>query len=163
MSTQHTLPDRLARLALFESLSPREREVFSTVLREHVVAPGQIMFDVGDRASECHVVLSGALEVFTRDSAGVATVVGAFGPGELMGEIALIDGGPRSAGCRGSVDGARLAALSKQDFDQIFSGASPFAFKLMDIVATRLVRRMRGQMAKLVEAVVEADQQAHDG
>ena len=99
MSTQHTLPDRLARLAPFESLSPREREVLAAVLREQVVAPGQIIFDVGDRAGECHVVLSGALEVFTRDDAGVATIVGAFGPGELIGEIALMDGGPRSAGC----------------------------------------------------------------
>jgi CRP-like cAMP-binding protein len=154
---QLPLPARLARLPVFEDLSPRDREVLSAVLREVELKPGQVLYETGARAAECHIVLHGELEVFTREPDGSPLVLGLFGPGEILGEVAIIDGGPRSAGCRAGNGGGRVAALSKPDFDQIFSGASPFAFKLMDLLATRLVRRMRGQMSRLVEAVVAAD------
>lgn len=144
----------LSDLRIMATLSPSEVKILANVMREVNVAPGAALYRQGTRASACHFVLEGELQVYLEDPAG-RRALGPVAKGELVGEIALLDGGLRSATCEGGSEGARLAELSKADFDQVFAAQSPFAFKLMDLIADRLVRRFRGSMDMLVERALE--------
>ncbi len=147
----------LANLPVFQMMAPKELEVLALALRERRVRPDEVLYRQGDRGSTCHVVLQGAL-LISLNANGTQRDVGASLPGELLGEVALLDGGPRSATVRGGPDGARVGELDKVDFDQVFGAGSPFAYKLMDIVATRMVSRMREAMNRVVTAVLIEDE-----
>lgn len=149
---------QLADLPVFQMMSPKEIEVLALALRERTLPAGQELYRQGERGSTCHIVLQGALSIQLDTGGGVRREVGLALPGELLGEVALLDGGPRSATVCAGPEGARVGELSKSDFDQVFGAGSAFAFKLMDLVAGRMVGRMREAMERLVAAVVLEDE-----
>ncbi len=153
---------QLSNLPVFQMMSPKELEVLALALSERKLVAGQELYRQGERGSTCHIVLHGAL-VICLDANGERREVGLALPGELLGEVALLDGGPRSATVCAGPDGARIGELSKADFDQVFGAGSPFAFKLMDLVAGRMVGRMREAMDRLVTAVVSEDERQAAG
>jgi len=64
------------------------------------LAGGEIVLREGEPAKEMLVVMSGALEVVKRNKAGVEACIATLGPGEVAGEMSLIDIQPRSAELR---------------------------------------------------------------
>lgn len=149
---------QLSNLPVFQMMSPKELEVLALALKERKLSAGEELYRQGQRGSTCHIVLHGALSVQLDVAAGQRREVGLALPGEMLGEVALLDGGPRSATVCAGPEGARVGELSKADFDQVFGAGSPFAFKLMDLVAERMVGRMREAMERLVTAVVLEDE-----
>lgn len=144
-------PHDLAPIPLFHGLSARDLGSLAGVLGERDVAPGETLFEVGDKAWELFIVLSGGVEVELPPEAPDAAprTLAKLGPGELLGEVCLIDGGRRSARCRGGSSGARLARLARPDFDRILNAGNPLAFRLIDLIAGQLVDRLRKTSALL--------------
>jgi CRP/FNR family cyclic AMP-dependent transcriptional regulator len=60
-------------------------------------AKDSIIINEGDEALALYVVLSGRLKVFTTTQAGKEIILKLAGPGDYFGELALLDGAPRSA------------------------------------------------------------------
>lgn len=58
---------------------------------------GQILFAAGDPAESLYVVLEGLVKIYVVSEDGSELNLGHFGPGLMFGEVALADGGPRSA------------------------------------------------------------------
>ena len=58
---------------------------------------GQILFAAGDPAESLYVVLEGLVKIYVVSEDGSELNLGHFGPGRMFGEVALADGGPRSA------------------------------------------------------------------
>src|SRR5262249_8893049 len=78
--------------------------------------PGHVVFNQGDEGDRLYIVKSGALEVVARPSDGADPVPVAYlGPGEVLGELALLTGSPRSASVR-SPEHAELFTLDKPVF-----------------------------------------------
>ena len=147
--------NRLRFIQVFDNFDDRELELLASVMHAHSYVGGETVFRRGDRASACFVVLAGAIDVKVEgqknaDSNTVATLT----PGSMFGEIALVDGGLRSATCRASAGGAELALLGRNEFDQIFNAGSPFAFKLMDLIGERVVERVRKAAGELLSVVL---------
>jgi CRP-like cAMP-binding protein len=65
-----------------------------------------------------------------------------IGPGNFIGQMALIDGGKRSATCR-AVRDAVVIECTRDDFERLFQAANPFTFKLLDKIVEDLARRNR--------------------
>jgi CRP-like cAMP-binding protein len=76
----------------FADLPPRELLALSERARAHRYADGDRLVGQGDPGAEVHVVVRGTVRVLV-DGIEVAR----RGPGEIVGELALVTGGPRSA------------------------------------------------------------------
>lgn len=61
-------------------------------------APGEAMMRKGDPADSFFVILEGYLKIVTTDAKGEEIIINKVGPGESIGELALVDEHPRSAG-----------------------------------------------------------------
>jgi CRP-like cAMP-binding protein len=85
-------PERLRGLSLFSSLSPEECEKLCGWCEERKVDEGRVLAAEGASGYMFFVVEEGTAEV-TRDSVHVAEL----GPGDHFGEIAILDGGRRTA------------------------------------------------------------------
>lgn len=146
--------EALARLPFFQDFQDRELELLANLMTACHYGPGEVVCRKGDRAASCFVVLEGEIHVVVDAADGQREVLAKLAAGELFGEVALIDGGLRSATCAAGPLGARLAALGRAEFDRIFNAGSPFAYKLMDLIGERVVERLRDASARLVDLVV---------
>jgi CRP/FNR family cyclic AMP-dependent transcriptional regulator len=123
---------------LFEN---QPEEVLKAVLVQgHLqeYGPGQVVFDQGDEGDRLYIVKSGALEVVASLSDGAEPIPVAYlGAGEVLGELALLTGSPRSASVR-SPERAELFILDKPVFVDLMRTLPAFARNLCLVLAKRL-------------------------
>jgi CRP/FNR family transcriptional regulator, cyclic AMP receptor protein len=87
----------LSEVPFFQLLDEREREALAAHVDEVKVPAGELVFRHGDPGDSLYVVRAGAVEIFFKDDTGERIVLETDGPGEVFGELSLLDGGPRSA------------------------------------------------------------------
>ena len=96
------------------------------------VVAGEVIFSVGDEAREFFVIRSGSVSVRLRNR-----TLGILGPGEIFGEMALIDSGPRSATVVADTD-AVIVPVSEKQFLFMVSEAPYFGLSVMRVLVERL-------------------------
>jgi CRP-like cAMP-binding protein len=146
--------DRLYRLDLFRDFDRRELDILASLMQDRDLDAGEVVFRQGDRAASCFFVVEGEVEVAIDGGAGELKTVSTLPTGALFGEVALVDGGLRSATCVAGPRGARLAALGRAEFDRIFNAGNPFAYKLMDVIGERVVEHLRAASSQLLDVVL---------
>ena len=123
---------------LFENQPP---EVVRAVLTQGQLlefGPGDVVFRQGDQGDRLFVVKSGVIEVVAAPSDGSESVVVAYlGTGEVIGELALLTGSPRSATVR-SPEHAEVFAVDKTVFFDLMDVLPAFARNLCVVLARRL-------------------------
>lgn len=108
-----------------------------------LLGAGEVLFHEGDRGEECYVVESGLLRATRRsgpETGGHELLLSTFAPGDIVGELALIDAEPRSATVT-AVSDAELLVIGREAFRERLRGAEGHAEALLRIFAERL-RRM---------------------
>src|SRR5260221_13187581 len=89
----------LSRTPLFAKLSPQECSILAKHCEVKDVGAGQKLFSEGDFGDAMYVLKQGVLEIFKKDLLGDVRIA-EIRPGGLVGEMALVDGKPRSANVR---------------------------------------------------------------
>src|SRR5471032_2046948 len=92
-----TDPDVLSDVPLFRELDAAERAVLAGQAEEFTWALQTRIFNRGDAGDSFFVVSHGKVELSVETTIGERRVLGTAGPGELFGELSLLDGGARSA------------------------------------------------------------------
>jgi CRP-like cAMP-binding protein/membrane protease YdiL (CAAX protease family) len=87
-------------IALFSGLSRRELARIERACSERTLRQGEVLIREGDRGDEMYVLLSGGAEVLRKDARGAEYVVGDVTPGELVGEVGMLEGRRRTATVR---------------------------------------------------------------
>ncbi len=90
----------LRDLPLLGGLPDPDVRAIGTMATRRRLAPGEELVREGELAGELYVLLSGRADVSRRDPRGVEHVIGSVQPGEIVGEMALLEGRPRSASVR---------------------------------------------------------------
>jgi CRP-like cAMP-binding protein len=110
----------LRSTALFAGLSVGEAAVLGTLLQRQQAAPGDVIIRQGDPGHALYLVEAGRVEVRRQLPDGRAVVLAVLGPGDYVGEIALITGGERTADVV-ALDDVRLLRLSSDDYHRYLS------------------------------------------
>src|SRR3984893_7310744 len=100
-------PDKLALLRhhpLFGQLPPRVIEHLGSYMRKRALVRGETIFAKGDPGSGLMGVLSGSTQISGPSADGRVHVLRTLHPGEICGEIALLDGRPRTADATAMTD-----------------------------------------------------------
>ncbi len=137
----------LTSAPLFTQLSEKTREMVARSMRERSFPAGVEIVTEGEGGIGFFVIVEGAAEaIHPREARPRARL----GPGAAFGEIALLDGGPRSATVRAVTD-VRCAILTRWDFLAILRGEASVAVELLEALAGR-IRALEGRIAELEEA-----------
>jgi CRP-like cAMP-binding protein len=126
--------DDLAANLLFASLTPAQLETLARYADEIEVAPGTELTHSGKHEGAVFVVVAGAIGI-DRDGRMVDTI----GPGGFFGEIAAIDGGPRTATGR-ALEDSRVIVLSPRQFNAVLEDAPELRAAVMTAMEQRLAR-----------------------
>ncbi len=101
-----------------------------------------LLFAKGDPADALYAVVAGELAVYNPDDAGRKIVLEHIGPGGLVGEVAILDGGSRTAFVETTAP-TRLNQLSRADFFANLASSPELGGLALQIVSTRM-RRLTG-------------------
>ncbi len=138
-----TMPDRRASLlaghSFFRSLSEDQLAELSGLTHERDFSRGQMIFQKGDTGDSLIAVLSRRVKIGTVSSDGKEVVFNIINAGEIFGEIALLDGGVRTADAT-PLEKSHLLILHRSDFIRFFERHSSFAVSLMEVLCERIRR-----------------------
>jgi CRP/FNR family transcriptional regulator/CRP/FNR family cyclic AMP-dependent transcriptional regulator len=108
----------LQKIPLFQALSPRQLQSISQDVQPRHFKRGAIIFREGDPGQLIYLVQSGQVRIYVNGLNGSETSVILFGrPGDMFGELAVIDGLPRSATAV-ALDKTSLYTISRENFRQ---------------------------------------------
>ena len=127
---------------MFAELEEKERGILAAVFACRHVTSGEILCREGDRGQSFFIVAKGILEVHKELEAERSEKLAEIGPDNVVGQVALIDGKPRSATCVARGDVMALEC-TREDFERLFQAGSPFALKIIDRVVVDLAKRLR--------------------
>jgi len=136
----------LQRVPLFEQLSAAELEPVALVAVPRSFPKGVRVFHEGDSSDACYIVRSGDLRVTREHSDGRAIALATLGPGDIFGELAMLDGGTRSASVETLAD-CELLALPAPDMRRVVAEHGEIAAKLI-IALTRRLRETNERVAR---------------
>jgi len=104
-------------------------------IRGHEYGPKAWVFRENDAASGAFVVMEGSVRIFkTRN--GHETTLAVLKPGDIFGEMALLDGKPRSASARAGDGGLTVRTITPAEFKQMLG--DPFVWELLSEMGRRL-------------------------
>ena len=107
----------------------------SSTSRRHI-ATGETLFSEGDVGVECFVILTGDLEIYTYIN-GEEQRLDVYHPGQIIGEMALLDQSPRSATVR-ALAAADLIVLGEDAFKTLLRSNPELALEMLRSGTTRL-------------------------
>jgi CRP/FNR family transcriptional regulator, cyclic AMP receptor protein len=128
----------LRSVPLFADLEEGELERFSRVAVPRAFPIGTRVFHEGDHSDACYIVRDGSFRVTREHSDGRAITLATLGPGDIFGELAMLDGEVRSASVEALSDG-ELLALPAGEVRALLARHPEITVKLI----AALVRRLR--------------------
>ena len=130
-------------------LSSLDRKVLDQVMVEHRYTPGEIVVYEGQYGDIAYLIWSGRVAVVQGDFANPSSV-NYRGPGEVVGEMSLIDNKPRSASIV-ALDDVRLLGIHRNDFFELLQIDPNFSTNMMEILSNRL--RAAEEMSRVNTAI----------
>jgi CRP/FNR family transcriptional regulator len=128
----------LRSVPLFADLEQAELERFSRVAVPRSFPASTRVFHEGDHSDACYIVRSGSFRVTREHSDGRAITLATLGPGDIVGELAMLDGEVRSASVE-ALDDGELLALPASEVRALLARHPEISVKLV----ANLVRRLR--------------------
>lgn len=131
--------EALRSVPLFASLDDAAAHQLRRQIQVQDIKSNTTIFRAGDSGDSLCLIESGRVRVSVVDEEGKLVVLAELGAGDFFGEMALIDGKPRSADATVIEDG-RLAVLSRKDFLSFVRGNPDVAIEMISAVSHRLRR-----------------------
>jgi CRP-like cAMP-binding protein len=123
--------------ALFSELGSGTRDRLCAHAKMRSVKRGSTIFSKGDVGTSLFAVCSGTVQVIAPSTEGKIAVFNLVREGEFFGEIALLDGGSRTADAVAFTN-CRLLAIDRQYFLSLLRNEPEFAIKLLRTLCARL-------------------------
>ena len=136
----------LRRTDFFGALSERELRDVAKSIKGRRLNRNQVLFRQGEAPDALYIVASGRLRISASDRAGNEKVLAFLGTGEVVGEMGLLSGRPRSATAVASTE-VDLLQLRKTDFDALVASNHDVMLDL----ARAVVRRREATQQRAIE------------
>jgi signal transduction histidine kinase len=142
--------EKLAAVPFFSTLPSQDIKELVKIGHEESFEPDCLIFSEGDPADRLCVVLDGAVIISRRDDEGGEILLDRVETGGYFGEIALLDGGNRSASAR-TPGGCTLFSIARAAFQELLGRFPQLASRLL----AALSRKLRGTNERLYAEVLE--------
>lgn len=127
----------LAEVPLFALMDETERESLCNLLEVQRFEQGRFLFEFGDHGDALYILRTGKIEVYIENFEGKRIVLREMGPGEVCGDISLLDDGPRTANAM-AMEACECLALDREGLLELVSKHPHAALDLLTVMGRRL-------------------------
>ena len=152
-------PNFLANIRMFEHLNEDDRIALANVVDELKVSAGHTLFQAGDPGDSLFVVRDGQIELFIKDTAGQRIVLHTAQPGDMFGELAMLDSGPRTATALALTE-SNVLVLDRDDLILMFQRKPEAALHMLGSLSS-LTRKADELLRTRVSRNVNEEMEVH--
>jgi CRP-like cAMP-binding protein len=140
-----SITQRLKSVYLFRGLSPAQLERLGGITRAARYDVGDVIFRQNDPGDHLYVITQGQVQVQVTGDDGAPHAAVFLGTGQVFGEMALLDQGPRSATVIAAQPDTEVCALAQADLAALFEADTGLGFVMMRNLALDLSFKIRHQ------------------
>ncbi|WP_395680376.1 Crp/Fnr family transcriptional regulator [Inquilinus sp.] len=129
----------LSETPFFTAFSPAQRDALAARLTERSHDDGDTIFLRGDESTSLMIVVSGRVALRLTSPQGREILLAILEPGEIFGEMSLLDGRGRSADVI-AFGPCRLLSLERRDMLPVLQDSPEACIRLLELMSTRLRR-----------------------
>lgn len=137
-----TLNDLFKKVHLFSGLDAGDLEQLAAIAVRGEAAPGQIIIRQNTTGTKMYIIASGSVQVFVEGFADERPLV-VLGRGQVVGEMALVDHGYRSASVRVTEEGCTYYVIEREDMEALCSENERVGYAIMRNLASDLAFKLR--------------------
>ncbi len=145
----------VSQFPLFAEFKPEEIKALLRIMEFWFYKNREVIFEEGEPGDSCYIIVSGSVGVVKKVTELKDKPVAKMNPGALIGQVALVDRGERSATCI-SLGDTYLLRLARTAFDALFHTGHPTAYHFQEMLAKIMVQQLRladEQLAKITNQV----------
>lgn len=140
----------LHRVPLFSTLSTRELKRLEPLFHFRNYQEGEVIFDQSDEGLGMYVVVSGRIRISSTNQEGKTSDLAVLESGQFFGELALLDGAPRTASATAMAP-SKLVGFFRPEFLEILEShrqlGTKISFQLARLTGARLRQTLEGEAA----------------
>jgi len=129
----------LAAIPFFDGLEPDALDRLAAGMRSRRFRRGEVIFHVGDPGDALFVIVSGEVKISLPSETGDEAILATLRPGDVFGELALLDGAPRSASAS-ALTPAETVILPRERFRELIATETGVRDALLASIAGELRR-----------------------
>jgi CRP-like cAMP-binding protein len=133
----------------FAELDDAAAEAVAAICVTRRVDPGEVLFQKGDPGDALYAVRRGQIRIGTGTDGGRRLTLNLLGSGDVFGEVALLDGRPRTADAV-AVEPTELFMVRRRDFLELLQRRPTFAVSIIEV----LCQRIRWMSERMEESVL---------
>jgi len=133
----HDPQQLVAKIPLFASLEPEVRKPLAALIRVRSYSARQFVVWEGEPGGTLFLSLSGYFKAVTTGSDGTEMLLSVMGPGEVLGELSVLDGQPRSASVI-AIEPGELAFIDRPALLGLMASSPSLAIGLVAVLAQRV-------------------------
>jgi CRP-like cAMP-binding protein len=171
MTTGQPAASVLASTQLFGPLDEDTLLALGDRLIDRRFRRGDFIFHQGDGGDSLYVVAAGRVKVFVTSESGEEMVLATIEPPQSFGELAIIDGGPRTASAR-AIEDTTLLALTRSSFvgllrdqpalvDSLHASIGKLLRRILEQASDLVFLDLPGRVAKLLVGLAEERGEEH--
>ncbi len=130
------------RVGLFATLPAEDLAGLARLLRRRHYPRNAVIFLAGDPGSQLYLIEAGRVKIGLTSPEGQEVVLTTHGPGDFFGDLALLDGEPRSADAT-ALEDCQLLLLGRDEFLHFLEARPRVAIALLAVLSRRLRRNAR--------------------
>jgi len=143
----------LESVNLFKGLDPAVLGRLEKLITLRDIKKGEIVFMEGDPSDHLFFIIEGEVKIFKEYASGKSAIMGIFGAGSAVAEIAIIDGKPYPATCQAVTDGT-VALMKRKDAIDAITTNPNVALRVMRSIGAKL-RQLTGDLGSMaVQSVI---------
>ena len=127
----------LRRVPVFSTLAPEDLAQVAEVAVPRRFEAGEVVFKEGDEGTTCYIVRSGKARAIREHPDGRSITLAHFSPGDIFGEMAMLDGERRSATVE-ITEGSETIAILGADMHRLLRAHPDISLKLIAALGQRL-------------------------
>ena len=131
----------LQEIPIFANLPPEDLERIAVIAREHWHPATSVIGRQGEAGNAMYVIVSGQVQIIT-ESHGGTQVLAERGPGEIIGEMAIIDPAPRAADMLTKSE-TRILSIDGDAFKSILRERPDVSLAVMQSLSRRIREMMQ--------------------
>ncbi len=135
----------LAQNAFFKGLDPAELDLFIEIAEEKTFANDEMIFKEGSKGDKMYLIISGTIEIWkSEDTQARGSRLARLREGEIFGEMALFDQGPRSATAVASLNKeTKLIIWQDEKIAKLINVHPETGNKILNNILRKLSHRLR--------------------
>lgn len=127
----------LRSTSIFSSLNDDELGELANLATERSFAPNESIFWDGDTPEWFYIVAEGKVKILKYSSSGREFIIAFFGPGEMFGEVAVLENKPYPASAQ-AVAETKVVGIRREDFLSFLANRPQVALKIINVLGGRL-------------------------